>query len=167
MKKKSKPIVTIILLVIAIAATISVILIGIKFYSKPHSTSTSLSEKKLPDGTTINTNTETNPSTNQNVSKPETQTANITITQISQNQSQFTIRALVSGITNGKCTLRLTKSNQTITKEANINLGSSYYYCNGYVISKSELTQKGEWELTIYAEGEGKSGAITQKINIE
>ncbi|MBA3679279.1 hypothetical protein H0W80_03790 [Candidatus Saccharibacteria bacterium] len=138
-----------------------------KRYSIPQKNTSNSEENKkiLPDGTSIeNKDSQAKTmTTNQNpVGNPIT----MTISQISQNPSQVIVRVLVDEVNSGNCSLSLKKDSVTVLKNAAMVAGPSYNYCDGFIISKSEL-QKGEWKLSLQVKSNGREGNIEKVFSVE
>lgn len=123
--------------------------------------------KKLSDGTVVTDRTDTSYSNQSPDRSQKDSNVSVTITQVSQDSNQLVVRALVNSAKTGECTLTLTNGLTTITKIGVVTAGPSYFYCNGFVINKSELTQKGIWQIDLKVSSEGKNSSVTQEVTVE
>lgn len=90
-----------------------------------------------------------------------------TINYLGISGDSLRIRVTISQIvTSGSCTLTLTAdSSKTTTKTAVIIQNPSSATCKGFDIPISELS-KGEWNIQVTIQADGKSGVITGKTTI-
>ncbi len=58
------------------------------------------------------------------------------------------VRVLISGTSDGTCTLRLTKGEAAVTKEAAVVTKGTFMTCDGFDIAKDEVTT-GTWKLSL------------------
>lgn len=94
--------------------------------------------------------------------------ASVSITSIGQSDSTVYINALVDGETSGTCTLELTNGSKKITKSTPIGYQVSYYICNGFNISSSEFSPKGEWTAKIDVSGpKGSASSDESKVTVQ
>lgn len=88
-------------------------------------------------------------SENQQSANSQSGSVSVNISSIGQSGDLVYVNGLVSGATNGTCKLSMTKNNQKIEKSAPIGFQVSYYICQGFSISTTELVEKGEWTAVI------------------
>lgn len=86
------------------------------------------------------------------------------ITRAEQSGDSIRVSAIFTQATNGKCILKLEKNGSTITKEADIIIGASYYTCNGFRIPRSEIPTSGEWQASVTHSLNGKTSDTEVKI---
>ncbi len=164
-KKTQKKTITIMTLVVILIILSVATFLVVKKYSQKNTTSNT-DQKQLPDGTSIQNKSSSNNSSASPAQPSQSSSISLSITQVSQTDTLLNIRALVNGASNGKCVLTLTKDSITVTKTGTIAQGPSYYYCNGFSIAKTEL-KKGQWQMNIKAESNGKEGNVNQTITVE
>lgn len=110
------------------------------------------------DKTVIPAENSTN--SNDTVEKP-------TITRASLSGANVRVSAIFTTTTSGSCTVTFKKSGQaTITKEAAVVVGSSYYTCNGFLIPISEFPAKGEWTVTVIHTQDSKTATSDEQTVI-
>jgi hypothetical protein len=90
------------------------------------------------------------------------------ITAVSQNGPTLQVRVLLSSVvSDGTCTLTLTKSGQsTVTKTADTQALAKTSTCRGFDIPVSELSS-GTWSLSINYSSTSLTGSINQDILIK
>lgn len=105
---------------------------------------------------------------NQQQSTTQPSSVIVDITSYGQSGNMVYVNALVSGTTSGTCKLTMTKNAKKVEKSAPIGLQVSYYICQGFNISSSEFSEKGEWEAIIEATGPNGSGkSETRRVMIQ
>ena len=73
---------------------------------------------------------------------------NVTFTALNQVEGQVQIRTLIDAVSSdGNCTLTLTKSGTTVTKQSGIQAGPNTSTCMGFNIPVSELSP-GTWTVS-------------------
>lgn len=91
----------------------------------------------------------------------------VSITALSQNGTVVQARSLIeSVITDGTCTLTLTKGATTVTKTSDIHPLSSSSTCEGFDIPTSELSA-GTWQVNLTVTSNGASGNASGKITVQ
>lgn len=90
-----------------------------------------------------------------------------TITRASLSGTSVRVSAIFTATTSGTCTVTFKKDGQaTITKEAAVVVGSSYYTCNGFLIPISEFPTNGEWTVTVTHTQAGKTATSDEQTVI-
>jgi len=135
-------------------------------------------QSKPVNNTGINQTIDLNPPTTDQKAAGETQKTEtnnptnndlgVSITSINSSVDPIQIRSVISGAVsnNGTCTLSLTKNSTTITKTAETYAMPSSSICNGFDISKNELSS-GEWQIILAVNIEGKESSITDSFSLE
>lgn len=91
----------------------------------------------------------------------------IIITAANQNNNVLQIRTQIATVTStGKCTLTLSKAEQTVTKTADIQPLASTSACKGFDIPVSELSL-GSWQATLTYENDSLIGSASKVITIK
>lgn len=94
-------------------------------------------------------------------------TINPQITSITQDTNSVYVRAIVDGVKDGNCTLKMQRSGSSdIIKTAPVAQVTSYYACQGFNIAKSEIKTKGEWSVVVQFSNSQGSGQAEDKINV-
>lgn len=94
-------------------------------------------------------------------------TINPQITSTSQDANSVYVRAIVDGVKDGNCTLKMQhKGDSDIIRTAPVAPVTSYYACQGFNISKSEIKTKGEWSVVVQFSNSQGSGQAEDKINV-
>lgn len=115
-----------------------------------------------------NKNSNQGGSGNQQQSTTQSGSVSVNISSAGQSGATVYVNGLVSGTTSGTCKLTMTKSSNKVEKSASIGFQVSYYICQGFNISSSEFTEKGEWEAIIEATGPNGSGkSEARKVTIQ
>lgn len=131
--------------------------------NKDQSLTTGDSSNKGPGKTIV----PAKPSQDENNNSNAPEKPQITRAEQTANGS-IRIAATLSNASTGDCLLTLSQGAQTIKKTASIIVGPSYYTCDGFLVSRSELPSGGEWQATVYHERDGASTASdTKVINVE
>lgn len=122
---------------------------------------------------TVNKDTSSNSSKENGASEtpatPPSQTTTIPmrITASSQNGDVYQLRTLIEQVvTNGTCTLTLTKSGTKVTKSAPTQALAQSSTCQGFDIPVSELSP-GTWQVAISLSGAGITGSTSGTIDIK
>lgn len=112
---------------------------------------------------TLNSGSSSQPTSNQSAS-----TASLEIKQASQNDSgDLVVQTAIKGISDGTCTLTMTKGTSSITRSAGVLYQPSFSTCKGFVVSKTEIPASGDWKLVVSLEANGSNVASDeQNINI-
>ncbi len=91
----------------------------------------------------------------------------ITFTAVNQNGAKVQVRVEIQAlVSNGTCTLTLTKDGVTVTKTAATQATASVSTCQGFDVPTSELSS-GTWMLTLSASADGKTGQASTTTNVE
>jgi hypothetical protein len=91
----------------------------------------------------------------------------ITFTAVNQNGAKLQVRAEIQAlVSNGTCTLTLTKGGATVTKNAPTQATASVSTCQGFDVATSELSP-GTWTLTLNVSADGKTGQASTTTNVE
>lgn len=93
----------------------------------------------------------------------------VIVSSVNQDASTVSIRTLVEGYSSGTCTLTLTRAGQTdIQRTADVVFAPpSYYACNGFNISKSDIPAKGAWKIKIVVSSDNKSAESESEVDID
>ncbi len=141
MKKKS--IITVIIFVAMAAGTVFALQRHHTIDKTPDQVTAANTQFKKPkvaeDGT---------PVTNVGAKQQNTTPGRATITNLSQDGDKVYVRTLIEGVASGSCNLKLTNGTTTVTKTAPVIPATSYYVCQGFNISKQELS-KGTWDVVV------------------
>lgn len=90
----------------------------------------------------------------------------VSITSSNVNSGTLQVRALIEAVvSNGTCTLTLTKDDNTITKTSNTQALPSTSTCQGFDIPTSELSS-GQWTLNLTFNTETYEGNVTTTVSI-
>lgn len=94
---------------------------------------------------------------------------NITIAEQERDSGNIVVRAIVGGVTEGTCYLTLEKpDNKKVEREAKLAVGPSYYICDGFTVSRSDLQSTGEWSAKVRMVSGIYSGTSeVKKFNVE
>lgn len=96
-----------------------------------------------------------------------TQDIPVSITAANQNGGTLQIRSLIESIiSDGTCTLTLSREGKKISKTSNIQSMSSSSTCQGFDIPVSDLST-GTWNISLDIATEGKSGVVTRTVDIQ
>lgn len=153
-------------------ATIAAIVIAIFPLGQTPSTSSNNSgsdNSQIPNTESIGTDDKviapsTNNSASQDQSIPPEKPA---ITRAEQSGDYIRISAIFTKISTGTCALTLEKvGSSTISKSASIIVGPSYYTCNGFKVSRTELPSSGEWTAKITHQLDSKTTVSDTKTII-
>lgn len=122
---------------------------------------------KLPDKT--DSDTPTQPSTpSGNGAEEDTPSKQIEIPQIEragQSGSSVKVVASFQKASSGDCELRLTKGRKTVTRQADIVVGPSYYTCS-FVVPVSGLSS-GTWQVMLqHIDGSNVANSDLQEIEV-
>lgn len=118
--------------------------------------SASSSNQVTDDGKTI---VPTDPATNSDsdLEKP-------VITRAEQTGMNVRVSAIFTQPAYGSCTVIFEKQGEkAISRSAQVVVGSSYYSCNGFLIPISDFSSKGEWQVKITHENNGKTATSDTK----
>ena len=100
-------------------------------------------------------------------SQPATTEGNLEkpmITRAEVSNGFVRVSAIFSSSSSGTCVLEMKKTGQpSLTKSANIIVGPSYYLCDGFRFSSSELSTNGEWIATVTHVSNGRSSSSDAK----
>lgn len=173
-KNNTKKVVLITLLVVLIAG----VAFGAWYYLRPKDQSkleVSDATKKEAEQNDVeqakseaNKNSNQGDSSNQQQSTSQSSSIGVNISSAGQSGATVYVNGLVSGTTSGTCKLTMTKNSNKVEKSASIGFQVSYYICQGFNISSSEFTEKGEWEAVIEATGPNGSGkSQVRKVTIQ
>ena len=175
-KRKTKKVILTVLLVLVVAG---LAFGGWYYFIKPTNTSSievSEETKKQAEQSDVeqakseankNANQQTG-SNNQQQSTTQSGSVGVNISSAGQSGAIVYVNGLVSGTTSGTCKLTMTKNSNKVEKSASIGFQVSYYICQGFNISSSEFTEKGEWEAVIEATGPNGSGkSEPRKVNVQ
>lgn len=90
------------------------------------------------------------------------------VTRAEQTGDFIRVSALFSKPSSGRCILKIQRPGaNTISREAQIIVGPSYYVCNGFRIPVADLPSKGAWDIIVVHEAEGKTANSEKKrINV-
>ena len=90
------------------------------------------------------------------------------ITRAEQTGDFIRVSALFSNPSNGSCTLKFEQTGQqTVQVEAPIVVGPSYYTCNGFRVPVSQFPSKGQWNLTLTHNLNGKTASSKGTVNVQ
>jgi cytoskeletal protein RodZ len=90
----------------------------------------------------------------------------VTFTSVEQQDSIVRVRATVDAlVSEGTCTLTLTKNGESVTKTAATFVTAHTSTCQGFDIPTSELSA-GTWDVTLEVTKDGRSGRATATVNI-
>jgi hypothetical protein len=90
------------------------------------------------------------------------------ITTAEQVDDRLIVSALVSNTSSGTCNLTLKNGSSVISKFAPVGQQVSYYVCQGFIINSSEISPKGDWDLTIKLDSpNGSFETPSRKIGIK
>lgn len=105
---------------------------------------------------------------NQPQSSSQASSVSVNITSAGQSGNNVYVNGIVGGTTSGTCKLVMTKGAKKVEKSASIGLQVSYYICQGFNISSSEFTEKGEWEAAIEVSSpNGGAQSEVRKVNVQ
>lgn len=92
---------------------------------------------------------------------------NVVLTAAGQDEvgGPVVIRALVTNVKGGTCTLLLTKDNVTKNYSANIINTGTYYSCEGFDIPINELSV-GTWKIDLTVNYDGKTSKVEQTTEV-
>jgi hypothetical protein len=91
----------------------------------------------------------------------------VTFTAVNQNGTKLQVRVEIQAlVSNGTCTLTLTKNSATVTKTAMTQATASVSTCQGFDIPTSELSP-GTWALTMNVTADGKTGQASTTTNLQ
>lgn len=90
------------------------------------------------------------------------------ITRATQtSDGSLRVSAMFSNTSSGECTIRLQKHGvSSIEKSAKIIVGPSYYTCDGFLISRSDIPVAGVWTVSIIHK-EGSTSAESEAIELD
>lgn len=107
------------------------------------------------------------PSQNSDSPQVEEGTLNIAFTSVWQNEAALQVRVQIDPlVSNGSCTLTLTKDGSTITKTAAVYAMASISTCQGFDVPISELSS-GVWNLTVSVTSDSASGSASTSTQIQ
>ena len=90
------------------------------------------------------------------------------ITTAEQVDDRLIVSALVSNTSSGTCNLTLKNGSSVISKSAPVGQQVSYYVCQGFIINSSEISPKGDWDLTIKLDSpNGSFETPSRKVTIK
>lgn len=96
-----------------------------------------------------------------------TQNIPVNITAANQNSGTLQIRSLIESIvSDGTCTLTLSRDGKQITKTSGVQTMSSSSTCQGFDVPVAELSA-GTWTVTLNVSTEGRSGVATRTVTIQ
>ena len=89
----------------------------------------------------------------------------VTITRSNVNNGVLTVAAIVDGaLIDDQCTLNMNNSGgQNVSFTNGVVYQSSYYSCQNFQISQSDLPTGGEWTLQIVINGQASLGASDER----
>lgn len=94
-------------------------------------------------------------------------TLNVAFTSVHQNDATLQARVQIDPlISDGSCTLTLTKDGDTITKTAAVHAMASISTCQGFDVPVSELSS-GTWNLTLSVTSGSASGSASTSTQIQ
>ena len=78
------------------------------------------------------------------------------------------VAAIFSSPSDGNCRLVMSNGENTLERTARVVVGSTYYSCDGFRLSASDMPEKGEWSLYVLHENSGKTAKSEVKtISLE
>ncbi len=87
------------------------------------------------------------------------------ITRAEQVGDFLRVAIILKDPSNGSCTLRLEKLGfATVTKDAAVIVGPSYYTCNGFRVAKTDLATTGDWTATVDHKLNGKTSSSESRV---
>jgi hypothetical protein len=90
----------------------------------------------------------------------------VAFTSISQMDSTVRVRAEIDTlVSNGICTLTMTKSSDTITKTAATYPTANSSTCQGFDVPTAELSP-GTWNINLTVTKDGQSGQATSQVDV-
>lgn len=122
--------------------------------------------EQIESGSSIKKNSLDNTASTESNNAASTADITITVAQKSSDGKYFQVRSFANKVdSTAKCTLSLTKDNQTISKSVDVQTAASVSSCKGYDIDISDLSA-GTWQMTIKYEGSLINGSTTKSIEI-
>lgn len=100
---------------------------------------------------------------------PTTSDISAVITSANVNGDIVQIRAIINGAVSGTgtCTLALTNAGTVVTKTAATYAAPSSSTCAGFDINRSELPNKGIWDINLTVTVGSNTASATKKITLE
>jgi hypothetical protein len=99
---------------------------------------------------------------------PVPETITLSFSRLTQDLTNtVVVRALVSGATDGTCTLTFTQGSHTLSRTAAVENKGNYYGCAGFDVPVSEFPVGGSWQAKLAVSAENKQGSIEQSIEIK
>jgi len=124
-------------------------------------------EKKDSETAKSVENKNSNQETQQRSSSSSTPVS-VTISSFGKSGDNVYVNALVAGSTSGTCKLTLTNGNTKLEKSAGVGLQVSYYICQGFTVSASELVPKGDWNALIeLSSPNGNAKSEVKKVTVQ
>lgn len=107
------------------------------------------------------------PGTDGNTQPPTGNTIPVTITAANQSGEKLSVRSLIEAIiSNGTCTLTLTKDATVVTKTSEIQPLANSSTCKGFDIPTSELSS-GEWRIQLDIASGNMTGTASRTVTVE